>query len=467
MKHRVFLAAILLTALAFSQSAKAYDFSAVAPSGQTLYYNIVGSNAQVTIQNGTYPYYSTYPVGALTIPNAVTYNGIAYPVTSINDSAFFVCIGLTSVTIPNSVTSIGDSAFFLCNDLISVTIPNSVTSIGDGAFEDCHHLTSVTIPNSVTTIGNRAFRGCLNMTSVNIPNSLTTIGDYTFQSCERLRTVTIPNSVTTIGTGAFHTCGLDTVTIGSSVTTIGDDAFSSCIGLTSVTIPDKVTTIGSHAFGCCSGLVSVTIKSSATIGDRAFQYCSGLTEITCLATAAPTLGRDVFLGVSSTIPVYIPCGSQGSYVSNWTHFSNFIETPGFVINAQSASIPRGSVAITTHPSCSDSTAVVTATARNGFRFTHWSDGTTSNPYTLTVDRDTTLIAYFVSNGGTDGIDNVDGENISVYVRDDRIVVTGAEGESVQVFDITGRPVNSHSPLPTGVYMVKVGNLPIRKVVVLK
>nr|MCR5818357.1 leucine-rich repeat domain-containing protein [Prevotella sp.] len=71
--------------------------------------------------------------------------------------AFFVCSGLTSVTIPNSVTSIGDQAFYNCSGLASVTIPNSVTSIGSHAFHGCRGLTSVTIPNSVTSIGSGAF----------------------------------------------------------------------------------------------------------------------------------------------------------------------------------------------------------------------------------------------------------------------------------------------------------------------
>ena len=146
--------------------------------------------------------------------------------TSIGSSAFSLCSGLTSVTIPNSVTSIGGGAFYNCSGLTSVTIPNSVTSIGDNVFRECSGLTSVTIPNSVTSIGGSAFDGCSGLTSVTIPNSVTSIGNFAFADCSGLTSVTIPNSVTSIGNYAFYYCkGLTSVTIPNSVTSIGDEAF--------------------------------------------------------------------------------------------------------------------------------------------------------------------------------------------------------------------------------------------------
>ena len=69
---------------------------------------------------------------------------IGSAVTSIGDSVFSECSGLTSVAIPNSVTIIGSYAFYSCNRITSVTIPNSVASIGDNAFLNCWRLTSVT-----------------------------------------------------------------------------------------------------------------------------------------------------------------------------------------------------------------------------------------------------------------------------------------------------------------------------------
>ena len=103
-----------------------------------------------------------------------------------------------AVAIPDSVTSIGDSAFWNCSGLTSVTIPDSVTNIGWGAFADCSGLTSVTIPGSVTYIDVDTFEGCSGLTSVTIPNGVTSIADYAFSLCTNLTDVTIPKSVTHI-----------------------------------------------------------------------------------------------------------------------------------------------------------------------------------------------------------------------------------------------------------------------------
>ena len=62
------------------------------------------------------------------------------------------------------VTSIGDEAFYNCISLINVSIPNSITSIGNFAFRNCYSLTSVVIPDSVTSIGYYAFFDCPNLT---------------------------------------------------------------------------------------------------------------------------------------------------------------------------------------------------------------------------------------------------------------------------------------------------------------
>ena len=200
---------------------------------------------------------------------------------------------MSSVTIPNSVTSIGDSVFRGCSGMTSVTIPNSVTTIGDSTFSGCSSLTSLTIPNSVTSIGNYAFSGCSGLTSVNYLCSPTSVGHSIFSNCPNIKEVkfdcetvislfkgitsitkiTMTDKVTSIGNLAFYNCsGLTSVTIPNNVTSIGNGAFKGCSGLTSVTIPNSVTSIGEESFYGCSNLASVIIGSGVTsIGSNALK----------------------------------------------------------------------------------------------------------------------------------------------------------------------------------------------------
>ena len=169
------------------------DVPASGTSVDGIWYNFNYDNltAEVTYQGDKYISYPDRYSGEVVIPSSVTYNSKTYTVTSIGKGAFFLCNGLTSVTIPNSVTSIGWSAFYDCKGLTGeLIIPNSVTGIGSFAFLNCTGLTSVTIPNSVTGIGEGAFGSCTGLTSVTIPNSVTSIGVLAFADCTGLTSVT-------------------------------------------------------------------------------------------------------------------------------------------------------------------------------------------------------------------------------------------------------------------------------------
>ena len=218
-----------------------------------------------------------------------------YRVTSIGNSAFYNCYGLTSVVIPDSVTSIGDDAFSYCTSLTSVVIPDSVTSIGDDAFDCCTNLSKVYITDLEawcnisfsTSVSNPMYYGAdlyLNdelVTEIEIPDTISTIKSYAFYGCKSLTGVIIPDSVTSIGSSAFDGCsGLTSIEISDNVTSIGEHAFSACTSLTSVVIPDRVTSIGYYAFGYCTGLTEITIPDSVTsIGWSAFSNCTDLTSI--------------------------------------------------------------------------------------------------------------------------------------------------------------------------------------------
>ena len=119
-----------------------------------------------------------------------------FPVTAIGDDAFYYCLPLKEVTIPQSVTSIGERAFANCSNLNSLTIKDAATSIGAYAFIGCTSLTTLSLGKKITTIGNRAFYHCMELESVTIPENVTTIKSYTFDYCSKLKSITLPAGLT-------------------------------------------------------------------------------------------------------------------------------------------------------------------------------------------------------------------------------------------------------------------------------
>ena len=275
--------------------------------------SVIPSDDSVT-SISDYAFYGCVGLTSITIPNNVTSIGdyafsgctrltsIIIPdgITKIGNCLFLDCTGLTRITIPNSVTSIGNNAFRNCADLTSITIPDSITSIGYDAFRDCISLASMTIPSDVTNISSGIFNGCTALTSITIPDGVTNIGSYAFWNCISLRNVTIPENVTSIGEAAFYGCeSLATITIPTGITTIKQDTFSGCRGLTNIQIPDSVTCIETFAFSGCSGLTSITIPNNVkTISCLSFADCTGLTSIR-IPKNVTKIESNAFMGCSS------------------------------------------------------------------------------------------------------------------------------------------------------------------------
>lgn len=446
------------------------------------------SNSLHTISDGTFN-------GCTSLANITLPNGI----TCIGNTAFRNCTALSSLVLSDEITSIGQETFYGCSGLTTILFPNTITTIGSQAFYGCTGLAEITIPEGVTNIGFNAFGGCnnlntvnfnarncsqngdvgafqhlTNLTTLNIGNEVQYIPSNMFIGCTGLVTLNVPDAVTGIGNGAFYGCSnLTSATLGDGLATIGGDAFSQCTRLTSVRMGEAITSIGNNAFMNCGIIGELVIPQGViSIGSNGFKDCFGITEITCLGRVAPTLGANAFDGVDTSITVNIPCGTTNLYAGRWSYFHNFNEIP-FWFNVASADIAHGTVAMLQEPTCDDPVAIVEATPRNGYRFDHWSDGSTQNPYTYTTMGSLTLMAYFSS---TQGIADVDASKIIVYFNDDKIHVEKAESKDIAVYSIDGITIASLSdarehvaiPVPaSGVYIVKVGTLPARKFVVIR
>jgi hypothetical protein len=193
---------------------------------------------------------------------------IGNSVTSIGDTAFAGCSGLTSVAIPDSVTTIGFTAFLGCTGLKNVAIPDSVTAIGAAAFKVCTSLTAIDVDpanpafsSSEGVLFNKSRTALLAFPegkagAYAVPDSVTAIGDYTFQGCTRLTSITIGSGVTSIGIRAFSDCAsLTSVEISSSVNSIGHEAFCGCTGLTRVCFAGNAPLLGDQVLRDCPAVL--------------------------------------------------------------------------------------------------------------------------------------------------------------------------------------------------------------------
>lgn len=149
------------------------------------------------------------------------------------------------------------------------------------------------------------------------------------------------------------------------------------------------------------------------------------------------------------------------------------------VTVSSANTTMGNVTSTASGQVAENTEVtVTATANPGYIFVNWTnaEGTevsTNNEYTFTVTADVTLIANFEIE---DGINSINASNILIYAANSMITVRGAEGNDIYVYDMNGRCIYQNANAnetetinmaSAGIYLVRVSNVLIKKVVVVK
>ena len=497
--------------------------NSVTSIGDSAFYGCSGLTS-VTIPNsvtsiGGRAFSSCSGLTSVTIPNSVT---------SIGNSAFYYCSGLTSVTIPNSVTSIGGGAFSGCSSLTTLNF----NAINCQDFEDSYFngnycgsfgnsLTTVNIGDSVQRIPAHFVKFCRGLTSVTIPTGVTSIGEYAFSGCSSLTSVTIPTDVTSIGGGAFSRCsGLTSVTIGNSLTSIGNSAFYGCSSLTSVSIGNRVTSIGDRAFYECLNLSSLISSATVppTIGNEAFPYPNICTvTVPCGSLAAYTASTCYWsvyfpqritesssfeLSVSANEEAYgsvevenhscesktlTAIANEGYEFTGWNDgntenprtvtvtsdtafvaiFTEAVSTPTITVTVNDATMGSASYTM------DGNTAILTATANEGYRFLTWNDGNTENPRTVTITSDTTFMAIF---SPASSLQEVNAREFALYPNPAKSFVTLEfealqENTLLQILDINGRRVRTLDlkagsetlridlgDLPKGVYTIMLGNM---------
>ena len=408
--------------------------------------------------------------GAVSVPPYVRHLG---------PEAFGFCSRITAVSLPDGLTSIGDFAFNCCSAVDGIVIPATVTHIGIcpfsycpqmnnlsvapgnshyvmdglmlyssdfdtlvschksgatvalnpnvkvlGGFENNTWVRNISIPDGVTDILDNCFNGC-QITTIALPPHIHSIGRKAFSENDRLSSVTMPQTLLSMGQGAFEQCfSLTAIAIPDSLRVIPKEAFNSCIKLSSITWGNAVEEIGDYAFWALSQMSSThvtTLDLPATlrrIGEAAFGACNNSL-------------REVHF--------YGPLDTMGSYVFSGANLANLRFAAGLppAVVGEGPLEQMGSLERIYIP-C-------------GY-LSEWSEHLYWGRY---ADK-------MVEDCGS--IDDAEADGLKVYSHDGRIVVEGAEGEAVLLFDAAGRSVRNEG-LSAGLYLVKVGSRPARKVVV--
>lgn len=418
MKKVLFISSILV--LVLCSNVFAYDFKAVTPSGHTLRFQTIEGRPTEVIVVRDYDIVGSSVViekytGDLIIPDTVVApNGYKYIVRAIAEEVF---------TVDNDVYTNWDYWAHIDWDTVdtssfvgisSVVIPSTVEYIGSWAFGANPMLKSVTFGNSPITIYDWAFANCPNIKSIVIPNLLE-YGEEVFAGCKRLETVYVD------GEGRhYDDCGFFSgcVSLKKAFINCSTDRyfFAGCNKIEELEIGDSVEFINRERFVCCDSLKKLTLgkslkrRDNSNFGKETFYNCISLDSVIFKGEEPPTPHLDYpsFTDVKPGVHIIVPCGCAQEYSESDLVQGSFAY-PEITENCSNVSIEDDSVSL----------------------------------------------------------------NLKIYTRNGRIFLQDANGEDCYVYDVNGRLVerfsngSSSRSLPSGVYLVKVGELPSKKVVVIQ
>ena len=271
--------------------------------------------------------------GTVTIPATVSYQGITYDVTSIENSAFSCNDELETVNLPNSILHIGWYAFNCCPKLQTLTIPKSVTDIEYGILSECDAVTSIIVDKDnnvydsrnncnaiIHTTTNELIQGCQNTV---IPNTVTRIGNKAFENISTLTSIEIPNSVTNIGDDAFTYTGLKELVLPSSIIYLGMGSFDWCSELVSVTLSESMTNVSAMAFENCNVSTIIIPASVVSINNGAFAGFHNPISIYFQSTTPPHIDFSIGLTFGDIATIHVPVGYKDAYMNSdtWKNYT--------------------------------------------------------------------------------------------------------------------------------------------------
>ncbi|KWW29497.1 MAG: Ig-like domain-containing surface protein [bacterium P3] len=430
--------------------------------------------------------------GDFTIPNGVTYieerafsntaiTSVSFPssLTYIGKYAFYHS-ALTSLSLPSSLTTIDGMAFGWCDRLTGIiTLPESLTAIVGGAFLNCYKVLSINIPSTTNIYSfedNSSYdiQTFFGVNNINYPRNINVenwsindgwvLGAKTFNGyiedglvyrnqsktkvtgCDyQLSSFTVPAAVDTVGLQAFYSSDLTNISLPEGLEVISGRAFKKCEGLTDINIPSTVASIGDEAFAV-TGIADITLPASLSY--LGFGVFDNLDTLRMLGSMPPIIDT-VYYYDSSLVntPIVVPCNAGSAYrhAAGWSMCNNTIdpcvdEVVYFTVSVSSADPTMGTATINGSASATvedGETATITATANEGYHFTHWNDGDTNAERTATITSDTTFIAYFE----TDAV--MTSYTVTVVSADPEMGTVSAGGEVEEGESFTFRAIANY------------------------
>ena len=447
MKRTILLSIALTIGFALqAQTSNNYDFYAIAPSGQTFYYALQNNDTEVKLvlprDNNDNILSNYHPSGNVIIPDSVEWMGVKLPVKSVGSFALAFS-SITSISISSTLKKIEQYAF-RGTSITEIEIPSNIIRIEWYSFANCVSLRKIQVLCTNAHSGISGSSNILSSPSNNIFSSCTNIEEVYFEQYialpkNNLKKITFGNNIDTIPT-TFKNCDhLKQVVIGNSIRTIPLECFEECDSLEIVVLGDSVSSIKNYAFRKCFSLDTIYAKpdTAPTLGTNVFNftplskvvvtYCNVDYSIAWGTTGFNYHTADVYninLNVnntsygSATITQAVDCNNTATIMAtpnqyyrfvNWsdsdttnprvitlsqdTNLTAIFERASYVVSASSNNNTMGTAEGNGVYNVGDN-ATLTAVAICGYRFNHWSNGSTDNPLTLIPTSDTNVVAFF-------------------------------------------------------------------------
>lgn len=280
-------------------------------SGQTLKMQIIDSKAVVLANNNV--------KGDLHIPEFVSYRLRKFPVTRIEDRAFFHNNEITRLTLPENLEHLGAWAFSSCPALSdTLVLPKNLKEIGNDAFcgtnISCLIIKSEKLEPIDSTLENNFFFNCANLQTIVCEQSVKNLTFSLLRSAHNLEEVVFPESLNEIPEAFFaHAKISGRVSFPKDLKTVGWSAFFDA-KIDSVILPNSVKEIRSYAFNY-SNIKKIDIGSEIEVlGEKSLADLLDLDTLIIRAKTPPLAGQNFFLNSGSENFVFlVPKESLDAY----------------------------------------------------------------------------------------------------------------------------------------------------------